>query len=147
MKTIEEFMSAYFRERVLLNERSLRDFAPFREAFYTDNCLMSNRRKADLEHSLTISECIQSVSTFDNMVEVITTHAGPPSLTLSTRYTLRPKADRWLIDCIELECPHCRKSTLSPGCSICKGKGWFHSFEKSRSNRCKIPPKPPEDES
>jgi hypothetical protein len=141
MQTPEEFMLEYRREQTELLKRQLEDFAPFRRKFYTDTCALGRRRSEKLQELLKASEEIVQVLTFDQRAEIITVSSDDAGTTARLRYRLQASRDKWLIQDVDLECPHCKGTTGHSHCDICSGNGWWPFLNEMQNRQLDYLPK------
>ena len=117
-QTVEAFMREFFSARSRQIRSELEARAPFRERFFSRDCIWDSHSGA-VENSE--SEKILTWSNSGARAEVVTKPADPhPRL----RYHLSSEGQRWLIEHVELECLVCRQSSPNPNCPVCKGSGW-----------------------
>jgi hypothetical protein len=127
MQSIEDFMYDFFLNRTSEIKRELKAREPFRDKFFTDNCLW-DRRKGVVEESQT--ETIVNISKSGNQATVLTNWKGSLAKDgRKLRYHLLTVAEGWRINCVEFECPMCHGlgeiTSSNQSCGVCSGKGWF----------------------
>jgi len=122
MQSPEEFMRQYFRARTADIQRELSSRGPFRQKFFTDDCVWDSHKTMTKRSE---SEEILSVSGSGTTVEVITRNFLPVG---KLCYHLRPTGETWLIQRVEPECLACHGTgSTSNGigtCIVCGGEGW-----------------------
>ncbi|MDR3409824.1 MAG: hypothetical protein P4L50_14360 [Anaerolineaceae bacterium] len=144
MKQIQQFMLKYIRENAALIANSLNNFLPFQKKFYSDDCVIGNRRAEKLREFLGMTEHILSISQSADQATVITRCADKSGPLMRMKYGLVLVKASWFIKNIELECTACKGAPGNYGCPLCKGNGWHNlARQKHVAPRPIIPPLPP----
>jgi hypothetical protein len=127
MQSINEFMQAYFSERMELHMAVVAQNEPFRQKFFTPEFSDTLRRSYDAIRSFALKEPakIVSVQQTEASAEVTTTE---PVLDRhkSFRYHLQRSGQSWLVQRREWECFVCKGTGTRAGgrCTRCDGTGW-----------------------
>jgi len=137
MQTVEQFMLEYLNEMDAMLRKNLDDFIPFREKFYTDDCILGSRRADKLKELIAEVEKVLRISSSEKTTEVITVKTGKGGST-KVRYNLVTANKNWLIQSMDLECPLCVGVEGNTSCSICRGDGWYRILGK-RADHSKLP--------
>lgn len=125
MNSISTFMWQFFEARVADAEREMRDRMPFRNKFFTADCVFDSRTRT-LE--ILKSEEIESVDSAASTVITFSKNSFKASVSerQRKRYHLVTVDNNWLIRMVEIECPACSSSSIE-GCRLCKGTRWIGS--------------------
>lgn len=124
MQSVEQFMNDFFRARIDDEQKYQQNRLPFRSKYYAENCEMDGR-SGTLERIK--SEHVVSIEETNSKVFVITAQKNPffrkGREIHRLRYTLVPDCAKWLIHCVEFECPFC-SGIGTPDCRVCFGRHW-----------------------
>jgi hypothetical protein len=131
-RTVDGFMREFSQARSDDLREEIKSFGPFRQRFYTEDCLWENRQ-GNLEHSL--SEKIVQISEGDDGPLVDTVSA---SFIGSLRYRLISSGKTFLIQAVQFEC-FCKtdlREKFEQGnycCPACGGSGWMGGSQCSEA--------------
>lgn len=124
MKTAKEFMSEFFRARMVEEKRHQASRLPFRSKYFAEDCRYDSHAGALKRME---SERITNVSETDSgcMVDTEQTlcYSGGTK-TMRLRYHLQLMSDGWLIRTVHTACFVCGGLGDST-CPYCKGKQWL----------------------
>jgi hypothetical protein len=116
---IEQFINKCFRERTANLKLRLEIHHAYWRRFYHSECDWDSRRGV-IEASE--AEKIVDISPSDIGFAVVTTGHHP--VLHRSRYRVKSSGQSWLIQEVDTECLHCRRSGLSIECTACGGTGW-----------------------
>jgi len=123
MKPVEEFMHEFFRARLIEEQSHQANRAPFRQRFFTQDCLYDSH--VDTLKRMA-SEKIVGVEGGPSNPKIITEqtfHYKARARRIRLRYHLQPLADDWLIGSVQSACLVC-EGRGDRNCPYCKGKLW-----------------------
>lgn len=147
VQNIRQFFREYLDERAEMLRRNAREFATFRQKFYTKRFPLGRMRSERLKRDLEENEEITAVQRHLRMAHVITTTTGGKGPGLRRRYVLARSDARWLIRKVQIECPLCDGRVGERTCQKCHGEGWWTFLRsdqaaraESTSNRKQPPP-------
>jgi hypothetical protein len=123
MKSVQDFLSEYFRLRTESHKVSCASFVPVIERFFAQGYDPFNPK---LSIARSAAEKVLAVSASEGFTEVTT--SGFTDGQWRARYRLIASGDTWRISSVEWECGVCHGSGRSKNgsheCKLCKGKGW-----------------------
>jgi hypothetical protein len=116
-------MREFFQARTADIRKELERRQPFRDQYFTPDCHYDSRAES-IERSE--NETILRILDEGPKAMVFTEQVEPsPKL----RYHLKQNEQRWLIECVNMECNLCRGTNGK--CTFCHGTGWIE-FSKEK---------------
>ena len=123
MITPQQFLEAFFREKVSIYAEANLQLAPVYARYFGDPVSKRIHDFLLIDHVKAVVEEVKQ----SNDSAVAITSEGWGKTSIRTRYHLAPSGESWKIIGIDRQCLQCLMSGPSQECQKCGGEGWYDS--------------------